>query len=345
MKVLHLLQSPHFSGAENVVCQIIGMFRDNQDIEMAYCSRDGQIREALSERNIKFYPMTKLKISEVKRVIKEYKPDVIHAHDMRASYIAALCCGKIPLISHIHNNSFGSRGISTKSIAYILAGIKAKHIFWVSKSAYDGYFFKKLFKKKSSVLQNIIDIDALYDKMQSDKNEYEYDIVYVGRLTYQKNPERLIDVFEKVCKINGNVKIAVIGTGDLEENVRALSHEKGLDDNIDFLGFRSNPLKIVYDSKVMIMTSRWEGTPMCALEAMCLGTPIVSTPVDGLKDIIVNDVNGYLCDDNETLADKIVSYINSPIKLQQMSDEQIALSLKWNNNETYKQKLLKIYKD
>ena len=71
MKVLHLLQSDRFSGAENVVCQIIGVFKDNPDIEMAYCSRDGQIRDALDERRIKFYPITNLKISEVKRVIHE----------------------------------------------------------------------------------------------------------------------------------------------------------------------------------------------------------------------------------------------------------------------------------
>ena len=53
MRIIHLLQSSKFSGAENVVCQIISMM-ENDDVEMAYCSCDGQIREALSERNIKF---------------------------------------------------------------------------------------------------------------------------------------------------------------------------------------------------------------------------------------------------------------------------------------------------
>lgn len=43
MRVLHLLQSSRFSGAENVVCQIIKMFENDKAITMAYCSRDGQI--------------------------------------------------------------------------------------------------------------------------------------------------------------------------------------------------------------------------------------------------------------------------------------------------------------
>ena len=57
MKILHLLQSNRFSGAENVVCQIIRMFENEPNIEMVYCSRDGQIREALNERNINYFKM------------------------------------------------------------------------------------------------------------------------------------------------------------------------------------------------------------------------------------------------------------------------------------------------
>ena len=53
MKVMHLLQSNRFSGAENVVCQIISMCKD-ENIEFVYCSQNGQIKEALDERKIKY---------------------------------------------------------------------------------------------------------------------------------------------------------------------------------------------------------------------------------------------------------------------------------------------------
>lgn len=71
MRILHLLQSNRFSGAENVVCQIIEMMNDNPNIEMIYCSRDGQIRDALLERDVQFVPIKDLTKSEVKRVIFE----------------------------------------------------------------------------------------------------------------------------------------------------------------------------------------------------------------------------------------------------------------------------------
>lgn len=310
MKILHMLQSNRFSGAENVVCQIISMCK-GYGVEFAYSSRDGQIRETLKDRNVDFHPIRKMSVSEFKRVIKEVKPDVIHAHDMAASFYAALVCGNIPLISHIHNNAFNSRGVSLKSILYYYAAQKAKHIFWVSKSSYSGYAFHKSLEGKSSVLYNVINIDALKKKMEEDSNEYDFDIVYLGRLTYPKNPQRLLNVFKKIKDKYPGVKIAIIGTGDLEEEVKKFSDESGLSSNVTFLGFRSNPSKILHDAKVMIMTSRWEGTPMCALEAMALGVPIVSTPTDGLKDVVTEGITGFLSDDDEILAQRCVDIIKN----------------------------------
>lgn len=343
MRVLHLLSSDIFSGAENVVCQIVGMFKETHDINMAYCSRDGQIREALNERDIDFYPIRKMNVSEVKRVIREYSPDIIHAHDMRAGFTAAIACGKIPLISHIHNNSFASRGISLKSIAYLLAAKKAKHIFWVSQSSFDGYLFHSLFAEKSTVLYNIIDTEALKQKMLLDKNSYNYDIIFLGRLTYPKNPQRLIGIFGKIIKIRPETKLAVVGTGELDAEIRQLAANMGLSDKIKFLGFQSNPYKMLYDAKVMLMTSRWEGTPMCALEAMALGVPIVSTPTDGLKNLISSGQNGFLSTDDNELAEKIVEILNSREIRGEYSKNAYAASLKQNDKQLYKAKLTDIY--
>lgn len=303
MRIIHLLQSPRFSGAENVVCQIIGLFKNDSEYEMMYCSRDGQIREALIERDIPFIPIDDICVDEVKRVIKEYKPDVIHAHDMRASFVVARASHGTPVISHIHNNSFDSRSLSLKSLAYLYAAFKSKHIFWVSDSSFNGYAFHELLSNKSEILYNIINIEALYKKMKLDSKNYDYDIVYLGRLSQPKNPARLLTVLRKVVDKNQNVRIAVVGTGELERNVHEEADRLGLDHNIDFLGFVNNPYKILHDAKLMIMTSLWEGTPMCVLEAMSLGVPVVSTPTDGVKVVVESGETGYLSDNDNELAD------------------------------------------
>lgn len=344
MKILHLLQSDRFSGAENVVCQIISMFKDESNIEMVYCSLDGQIREALKERGIRFIPLKNFSVAEIKQVLKEEKPDIIHAHDMRASFYAAMVCKNIPLISHIHNNAFDSQEISPKSIAYMYAAMKAKHILWVSQSSFNGYAFHKFFYKKSEVLYNIIDIDAVYEKMELDTEKYNFDITYVGRLTYQKNPQRLMNLFCLVKEKIPNIKIAVVGTGDLEIEIKELAEEYGLFENICFLGFQSNPLKIMFDSKVMVMTSRWEGTPMCALEALALGVPIVSTPTDGMKDLITSGKNGFLSEDDEILAEKIIELVIDTKKQAEISKNAREFSVLYNDMQTYKSTIMQVYK-
>ena len=343
MKVLHLLQSDRFSGAENVVCQIIDMMRDEPDIDMVYCSRNGQISEALNERNISFAPIKELSVKEVKRVIKEQNPDIIHAHDMRAGFVAACACGKIPLVSHIHNNNFNSRGLSVKSIAYYFAAHKAGHIFWVSQSSFDGYAFHKSLKNKSTVLYNIIDVNALYEKMKLDGSSYNYDVIYVGRLTLPKNPQRLMKVLQRACANCPDIKAAIIGTGDLEEETKKMCNQLNLQNNVHFLGFRSNPLKMLHDAKVMVMTSRWEGTPMCALESLALGTPIISTPTDGLCELITDGKNGFLSDDDDVLADRITNAVTDDNIRKKLSEQAIAFSEVYNDIQKYKSEIIRVY--
>ena len=343
MKVLHLLSTSKYSGAENVACQIIKMFSNDDRFDMVYCSPDGDIKNTLTEKGIKFCPLHSLNVSNVKEAIREQKPDIVHAHDMRASFIAALACEKTTLVSHIHNNAYDSRGISIKSIAYTFAGFKAKHIFWVSDTSFSGYFFHNMFKNKSSILYNVIDVDALIENMKKDNTEYNYDVIYVGRLTYPKNPQRLLKVLKQAIGKKPDLKIAIIGSGELENETIKLAKELGIDSNIFFGGFQKNPLKMMHDSKVMIMTSRWEGTPMCALEGMALGLPLVSTPVDGLKKLVKNGETGYLSDCDDELSKHIVSIVENNDLHQKLSENSRQASQVINDKSVYIDELRKVY--
>ena len=342
MKVMHVLNSRIYSGAEKVVCQIIKSFRD--DVEMVYCSPDSEIvRQMLSEQGVTFLPMETMSTSELKRVIAQEKPDLIHAHDMRASFFSALCCGKIPLVSHIHNNAYDARGLSPKTIAYLLAGFRAKHILWVSNSSYEGYAFHKLFAKKSSVLYNIIDTDQIFEKLAADDNAYDYDMIYVGRLTFQKDPQRLMRLCARLKESKPDLKVAIVGTGELEAEVKQLCQELNIQDTVQFLGFQSNPIKMVHDSKAMILTSRWEGTPMCALEAMALGTPVVSTPSDGMTDLLDDGVNGYLTDDDAVMAEKLLRIMNDPEHRAFLGENAKQKFAEINDAPKYKQAIYDCY--
>ena len=342
MKVMHVLNSRIYSGAEKVVCQIIHAFRG--DVEMVYCSPESDnVQKMLDEQGVTYLPIKTMSIGALKQVIREQRPDLIHAHDMRASFFAALCCGKIPLVSHIHNNAYDARGLSPKTVAYLLAGWKAKKILWVSSSSLEGYAFHKFFEKKSSVLYNIIETEQIFAKKAQDEKTYDYDMIYVGRLTYQKDPQRLMRLCARLKEGKPDLKAAIVGTGELEEEVKALCAELGLADNVQFLGFQSNPIKMIHDSKAMILTSRWEGTPMCALEAMALGTPVVSTPSDGMKELIDDGVNGYLTDDDEQMAQDLLKIFSDPEHRAYLADSARRKFDSINDADGYKKAILDCY--
>lgn len=343
MKVLHVLYSKIYTGAEKVAAQIIKAFEGR--VDMAYCSLEcEEVWEILDGMGIRHYGVEELTPATLSRVIREYQPDVIHAHDMRTSFVAALCCGKIPLISHIHNNAYDARGLSAKSIAYLLAGFRAKHIFWVSNSSYEGYVFHRLFAKKSSVLYNIIDAKRIFAMRDSDEASYDFDMIYLGRLTYQKDPQRLMRLSAALKARKPDIQVAVVGAGELEGETKALCRELDLQDNVHFLGFQSNPIKMVADSKAMILTSRWEGTPMCALEAMALGTPVVSTPSDGMKDLIENGVDGYLSDEDVVLAEDILKIVENPDHRRLLSENAAKKFAQINDEQKYNDTILACYR-
>ena len=341
-KVLHILSSNRFSGAENVACQIIKMFDNEYD--MYYCCPKGSIEKKLQEENIKYIGIDKLTYKDLKKVVNEIKPDIIYAHDVRASVISSRVYKKSKIISHIHGNHASMNKINIKTILYLICSLTFKHIFWVATSSYNGYKFAKFIKNKSSVLYNVIDEQQVINKAKEDKNDYNYDIIFLGRLAYPKNPERLIDILKLVCDKRPDTKVAIVGTGDQEENVRKKIQEKKLEDNIELLGYMQNPFKILSSCKLMIMCSIYEGTPMSVLEAQSLGIPVVSTPVDGLLDIIKNDENGFLSDNNDELSEKIIEILSDKNKLNEMKQKSINKFKLINNKELYRQKIEKVLK-
>lgn len=343
MKVLHLISTSVFSGAENVACQIINMFKQDKNIEMYYVAVLGDNESVLKDRNIEYIELKKFNLKSIKSIVNKYKPDIIHAHDIRASFYASFFSNKTTIISHVHNNHEDMRKLDIKTILYNFVSKKFSKIIWVSKSALDSYYFKKRIIDKSIVLYNVINEEEILKKSEIDNNKYDFDLVFLGRLTYQKNPERLIEIANSIVKNNNSFKLAIIGDGELKEEIQSLIKEYNLEENVKLLGFMKNPYKVLKDSKMLILTSRFEGTPMVALESMALGVPIVSTYTDGMVDIISSDENGFLCNSNEDFVKSINEILKDSTKLKSLKKKTIEKSKMVNSLGNYKEEIKKIY--
>lgn len=344
MKILHLLGSNSYSGAENVVCYIVNCFRNDSDIEMVYSSKDGPIKNSLLERGVEFLPLKKLNRASLKKAIKTFKPDIIHAHDVKASILASTFSKKVRVISHIHCNFKNTRFVFLKSFLFLLASKKIEKIYWVSKSSLDEYKYKTKLIDKSEVLYNVIDATSVSVKANLDTNSYDYDVAFVGRLTHQKNPQRLLKIIKECTLKKPSIKFAVIGTGDLKDEVLKLANELDILNNADFLGFLQNPYKILKSAKLSILTSRVEGTPMIALESLALGVPMVSTFVDGMCDLIKDDYNGYLIDTDSGFVDKIIEVVENSELQKRLSQGATETYYNFCKLDNYKNALIKGYK-
>lgn len=340
--ILHLLQSNTFSGAENVACQIIDAFSDSSDYNMVYCCPHGPIEKQLKERGIRSFFLKNFTKKEIKRAIGFVHADIIHAHDRTASLLAARATSKIPIVAHMHVNNNKGIIMFFKNAIWTMYSKRFKHIFWVSTSAYDGFQFRSFLKKKSSILYNVLSISDIYKKRDNDKNNYFYDIIYCGRLTYQKNPERLMNICAKLVLKKEKVQIAIIGSGDYANYVEGFISQNTLEDNVHYLGYINNPLKIISESKALIMCSRFEGTPMVIIESQILGVPVVSTPVDGIKTIINNGYNGFLSDDDDELVNCLCGIIDDKVSLK---DNCLAFAKTYCDIDNYRKEIEMVYLD
>lgn len=252
-------------------------------------------------------------------MIAEVSPNLVHAHDVRASIVCAMAAGgvggnRLPIISHIHACFDSMTKISAKSLSYLLFSGSFKKIFWVSESSLKHYAFSGMVRGKSQILYNVIDPDKLKQRLEEDTASYGYDVVFLGRFTDQKNPKRIVGILECLQKQlqlqqeplwQGQFQAAMIGDGELYSSIQQMVQEKGLEQVIALPGYQSNPYKALASAKAFLMASRYEGTPMSVLEAMALGVPVVSTATDGIADVVKSGVTGYLEETDEKLAERL----------------------------------------
>lgn len=357
IRILHVLSSHIYSGAENVVCQIISMFWSDPDYEMIYCSPDGPIREALEARQVPYAPVEKVCRKEIQRVITEVSPNLVHAHDVRASIVCAMAAGgaggnRLPVISHIHACFDSMTKISAKSLSYLLFSGSFKKIFWVSESSLKHYAFSGMVKGKSQILYNVIDPDKLKQRLEEDTASYGYDVVFLGRFTDQKNPQRIVGILECLQKQlqqaplwQGKFRAAMIGDGELYSSIQQMVKERGLDQVIALPGYQSNPYKALASAKAFLMASRYEGTPMSVLEAMALGVPVVSTATDGIADVVKSGVTGYLEETDEKLAERLKELLTDPKKQKSMSEASKKQFAQICDLKKYRQTLDTVYQE
>lgn len=140
-------------------------------------------------------------------------------------------------------------------------------------------------------------------------------ILGVGRLTKQKNFPTLIKAFA-IAQKNCSARLMILGEGEERLQLEALVKELGLEDKVSLLGFVNNPFAYMAQANLFVLSSAWEGLPTVLIEAMAVGTPVVSTNCkSGPEEILAGGKYGNLVPvgDVEGLAQAMLATLNNPI--------------------------------
>lgn len=188
----------------------------------------------------------------------------------------------------VHSHCGGFPNLKYKIIKKISAPILNKYPtqYWAcSELAAKWKFPEEIIKQgKHKIIKNAIDTSKFYyseeirNITRKQLNlEDNFVIGHIGRFSIQKNHEFLIDIFKKVYEKNDKARLLLIGTGELEENIKNKVAELGLSQAVQFLGIKNNINELLNAMDIFLLPSFFEGLPVVGVEAQATGLQVITS--------------------------------------------------------------------
>lgn len=297
-KILFLDNNLHFNGGgEKVACQMANrFFKDgNQVTILSISSRKDNETFPLEEGiNLDYLNVPSIRtvgsILTVFRLIKYLKKnrfDYVFGIGTNANVylgFASRMCSDVRFIGCEHNSFDIVKGIwgTLRKISY-------PHLDATVVLTNSDFAKMKTLNPKTYTIPNSIDLGTIRSDL-SKKN-----FIAIGRLSYQKAFDDMIDAFLKFSKYDSEWELLIIGDGKDKVDLINRINDYGLSNRIRLISFTHNIMDYYKQSSIYLMTSRFEGLPLVLLEAQSCGIPIISYDCDtGPRDIIRDGENGFL---------------------------------------------------
>lgn len=301
MKVLHIINSLHFGGAEKLLLDTIPQYT-HRGIETEVLLLDGHktpfYNELDQKHTIKIHTSAKkrsvynpLHIIKIRSYIKQY--DIIHVHLFPSLYWTVLATlflrHQTRLIVTEHNTE--NRRRTHFFLKYIDRYIYKKYhkIIAISDGVKE-HLQKHLGEhhQEISTINNGIHTKAFkeaipYPKSILDIPENAKIIIQVSSFTAQKDQDTLL---KAVALLPEYVHLLLVGGGPLKEEKKKLAVALKMNDRTHFLGHRTDVAQLLKTSDISVLSSHYEGFGLVIVEGMASGNPCVGSDVSGLSEIV-----------------------------------------------------------
>ena len=331
MKILYVITRSELGGAQAVVLTYLQALRTHANLALA-TGEEGFLADEARAVGVPVFVLPDLvapiaprldcrALRALYKLIREYQPDLVHAHSSKAGLLARLAArmAGVPSVYTAHGFAFtGNARLLRKAIAIPSEWLGARlGDSLIAVSAYDGALgarYRILARNQVNVVHNGLP-DVSFRARPAEGAPVN--IIMVARFA---PPKDHAFVLRSLAGMHCDFKLWFVGEGPTAPQVRAEAVRLGLGDRVVFLGARSDVPELLSKAHIFVLASDYEGLPISILEAMRTGLPVVASEVGGVPECVHQDHTGFLVprSDVNTLRKSLRRLIASPILRERM---------------------------
>jgi glycosyltransferase involved in cell wall biosynthesis len=325
-KVLIVITLAETGGAQTYVAGLLPALAERFDCVVA-AHGPGPLRDAARAAGARFVALRQVRrdlspwhdalgVLELLALVRRERPALVHVNSSKAGVLGriAAALGRVPVRvftvhGWAHAAAAGRRSDAYRWADRMMAPLTTLTICVAENERRSGLAARTCRPERTVVIPNAVDVRAAQPAALAGRPPR---LVWVGRLAEPKDPFTLVDALALLRGVP--LRLEIIGDGPLRAAVEERVHRCGLEDVVTFAGLREDVPARLAAADAFVLSSHSEGAPMCLLEAMAAGLPIVATAAGGVAELVDDGVTGVLVPpaDPERLARALEAVATDP---------------------------------
>lgn len=326
-RILLVSNGLQLGGAEQQLAELaLRLLRRGWDVQVASLRPGGAFLEQLEAASIRvhqldWHPRRPHRFLRLASIVREFRPQIVHAHLAYANLVARLCRPFSPmpvLICTAHSVYEHTRKLDFKGklldFLYRHTDQLCDLTTIVCQAGAKRYVKDGLVAaERIRVVYNGVDFSKFCAGSESAGSQAPFRWISVGRLSAVKDYPTMLRAFALILQSSDRPQeLKIVGGGNEETALIRLAEQLKLTDYVQFLGSQTNIPELLASSHALLQSSEWEGLPIVLLEAAASSLPVVVTDVGGNREIVIDGETGFLTPpgDPEALAQRMRQLLN-----------------------------------
>lgn len=341
MRVLNIINNLGSGGAEKLILDSLPLMNKIEGIKadvLLLTDKNNVFDKKLEKNGVKInlVPLKKIyspsNIFYIRKYIIRGNYDIVHAHIFPTSYWVSIASKlifknrpKFILTEHSTHNKRRERPYFKYIERFIYSSYD--RVISISQKTQENLVAWIKSRQKNSnkfvIIENGIDLIKFRSAQSYKKSEINNKfsestklICMIGRFSKIKDQKTLIKAMKNLTE---DIHLLLIGEGNLLEENKELARELGIYNRVHFLGFRDDIDRILKTVDIVVMSSKWEGFGLAAVEGMASGKPVIASDVPGLREVVENAGILFTMGDSEQLGEKIKNLIENQVEYNKIS--------------------------